>query len=172
MRTLFAWALLLCICWQWMAGSYYLKTEYAVRIGHVMNAEEATIGADVARELGLVVKVRLLDEADVARLALGYNGFFPFSHEVDGEKVYYTLERDSLKIVDHLAKLNRLPDPDAPVPTVPDWQRFFPQFRDRIATVSPVSTLNRALPVCNFAYLAWPSRPEMAPPVPPPELLG
>lgn len=172
MRTVYAWSLLLCICWQWMVGSYYLKTEYAVRVGHVMNAAEAEIGAAVAAELNLEVNVRLIDETDVARLAQGYNGFFAFSHEVDGQKVYYTLERYSLELVDHLHPIDRMPDPDAPLPTTTDLHRLFPQFRGRIAAVLPAGATKGELPVRNFFYPSWPSRSEIAPPVPPPESLG
>ena len=172
MRTLFAWALLSCICSQWVVGAYYLKSEYAVRVSHQMTAAEAAIGAAVAEELGLEVKVRLLDAAEVARRALGYNGFFAFSREVDGQTVYYTLERDSVEVVDHVYRADRLPNPDAPLPTTLDWQRLFPQFRGRATDLFFAIATDCEPPVRNFTYPSWSSRSGIAPPVPPPEPWG
>jgi hypothetical protein len=155
-----------------MVGSYYLKTEYAVRVGHVMSATEAAIGATVTRELGLPVKVRLLDEAEVSWRALGYNGFFAFSHEIAGQQVFYTLERDSVELVDHVYRIDRLPYPDIPLPTTLDWQRLFPQFRDRGPALLPTPAAEAGLPARHFFGSRCCSRPGVAPPVPPPEFLG
>lgn len=91
-RVLYAYALLLVMAMQWLAGSMYLSVTYFVESTHVMSATEAAIADDVLDQYGLQVHVNIVDEVELQFIqGLGYAAPFIHSVEIDGNISTYTL---------------------------------------------------------------------------------
>ena len=168
MRPFYAWLLLTAICLQWIGGSYCLKVGYTIEIERNMNQTEVQIAESVKAQLGVEAQVRQLSADDIALQAKAYSSFFAFSEEVDGETVYYTLEKDAVDVVDASYQLGQPLDSRQLTPQT-NWERLFAQFRCMIIT-PPTLTDWPEWPSRSYANASWRCRYAPAQLTPPPEL--
>jgi len=99
MKVIAPWLLIFIITFQWMAGQFVLKTVYSVEVAHQMDEREALLAEQLHQTNGLRTAIRILDEDEFNPNSIGYSNQFIFSEEIDGEKVWFTLVTDTVKVV-------------------------------------------------------------------------
>jgi len=92
MRIFYAWLLLSISAFQWIGGYVCFEVSYFIEVQRQMSETEQLIADGVKEETGVETSVKILHDEQFGQRGIIYSNFFAFSHDIDEETVYFTLE--------------------------------------------------------------------------------
>lgn len=111
MKPVFAWLFVMTLTFQWVAGRMSICLIRQVAVETHMDVRENNLSVLIQHETGIQAHIRILSKDQLEHTHIGYSDVFIFSREIDGETVYYTIDRDPVRIVEQTFTLKTKGDP-------------------------------------------------------------